>query len=108
MKTFTFPSGKTVEIPSTGIDWELYTVSMGCARPARALTSSLERALKRLDRGCRDGYKPTENGVYEMIETYLRPVMVKWASFGTADTEPRCHAFAAIERAVRVLTGEGV
>ena len=58
--------------------------------------------------GCRDGYKPTENGVYEMIETYLRPVMVKWASFGTADTEPRCHAFAAIERAVRVLTGEGV
>jgi hypothetical protein len=104
MEQVTLPAtGKTVSIPSTGAEWELF---MGpCKRAANALTSGLKKALLVLDKAAKDGFRPTENGLEELVEKYVRPAMEKYADQGASDTEPRNHAYSALENAIKVLTG---
>ena len=106
MKTVALPSGKTVNVPSTGDDWQLYTSSMACGRAAAALTAALVRVAKEIDRNVAKGYRPTEAGASELYRTVIEPVMSKYASFGAYDTEPRGVAYTAIERVTTTLTGE--
>ena len=106
MKTVALPSGKTVNVPSTGDDWQLYTSSMACGRAAAALTSALVRVLKTIDSNVALGYRPTEAGAQNLYSTVIAPVMSRSASFGAYDTEPRGVAYTAIERGVKALTGE--
>ncbi len=107
MEEFTLPlSGKTLSIPSTGGDWQLYTSSMPCGRPAHALTAGLKRALKAVDKAAARGLALTifnEREVEELVETYVRPVMTKWSAWGASDTEPRETAYSAILDAVSAL-----
>jgi hypothetical protein len=107
MEQITLPAtGKTVSIPSTGAEWELFTVSRGpCKRAANALTSGLKKALLVVDKAAKDGFRPTENGLEELVEKYVRPAMTKYADLGASDTEPRNHAYSALENAIKVLTG---
>ncbi len=106
METIKLPhSGKEVRIPSTGSDWELYTSSMACGRAARALTSALKKAVAVVDKAAKDGFRPTENGYYELYEKYGVPVCSKYASFGAYDTEPRSHFIMALEKVVETVTG---
>lgn len=102
MKDIALPSGKTVRLPSTGEDWQLYTSSMACGRAAYALTSALTRAVQQLDAQAQRGFTPTPAKLEELYSKILGPVMLRYAKFGAADTEPRGVAFDALERAVKV------
>jgi hypothetical protein len=104
MESLTLPlSGKVVRIPTTGQDWELYTSTMACGRAARALTAALKKALREVDKAAKLGLKPTEGGLERVMDKFLSPVMSKYAAFGAYDTEPRSHAFSALDRAVKDL-----
>jgi hypothetical protein len=104
MKPLVLPSGKTVNVPSTADDWQLYTVSMACGRAALALTSALVRVLKDIDQHVTQGYAPTPEGAQMLYRTVIEPVMSRYAKCGAYDTEPRGVAYDAIERTVRRLT----
>lgn len=105
MKTVALPSGKSIKVPSTGEDWQLYTSSMKCGRAAVALTCALLRVAKTIDRMALRGYAPTRTTAHQMYYSVIYPVMDKWSDFGACDTEPRNVAYDAIERVVQTLTG---
>lgn len=104
MKPVILPSGKSVNVPSSGDDWQLYTSSMACGRAAAALTGALVRVLTEIDQHVSKGYAPTPDGAQHLYSTVIEPVMSKYAKFGAYDTEPRSVAYEAIERTVRRLT----
>jgi hypothetical protein len=105
METILLPhSGKEVRIPSTGNDWELYS-TMKCGSAARALTSALKKAVVVVDKAAKDGFRPTEEGLYELYEKFAGPVCQKYSEFGASDTEPRSHFIMALESVVEVVTG---
>lgn len=105
MKIVVLPSGKTISVPSSGEDWQLYTSSMACGRAANALTAALVRVAKEIDRMASKGYRPTAEGAETMYASTIEPVMSKYSAFGALDTEPRNVAYDAIERVVMVVTG---
>jgi len=108
MKTITLPSGKSVSVPSTGDDWQLYTCSMACGRAAASLTAAVVRVAKEIDQMASKGYRPTEAGASHLMNKVIYPVMSKYSSFGASDTEPRGVAYDAIDRIVSVVTGDRV
>ena len=108
MKTITLPSGKSVRVPNTSKDWELYTRTMKCGNAARALTAALVKALRVIDQHASKGYAPTERGAAKLMNEHVYPVMEKYAKFGAFDTEPRGVAYSTIERAVETMTGHRV
>ena len=67
---------------------------------ARALTSALKKALTVVDKAVKNGTPPTEAQLEDLYTKFVWPVAVKYAKFGACDTEPRCEAFRALERAV--------
>lgn len=67
---------RTVTIPSTARDWQLYTTMKGVGAAAKALTDTLTTAL-RLGESRVD------------IENAMIEVMRKYEDFGADDTEPR-------------------
>lgn len=106
METIVLPrTGKEVRIPTTPRDWEVFSDMAGSGRAARALTAGLKKALLVVDKAAKDGFRPTEDGLDELVEKYVRPAMTKWAANGASDSEPRNHAFSALEAAITVLTG---
>ena len=105
MKTVVLPSGKSVSVPSTGHDWQLYTSSMACGRAAASLTSALVRVAKEIDKMAKKGYAPTRQGAYKLYNEEIYTVMSRYSDFGAADTEPRNVAYDAIERVVQTITG---
>jgi len=106
MKTVTLPSGKNVNLPSTGDEWQLYTCSKPCGRAAAALHAAVVRVAKEIDRMASKGYRPSEAGAEKLYRDIVSPVMTKYSSFGASDTEPRGVAYDAIDRIVSVVTGE--
>lgn len=108
MKTLTLPSGKSVNVPSTGEDWQLYTYSMKCGNAARALTAALVKALRIIDQHAAKGYAPTSRGAEKLMGDMIYPVMNKYAEFGACDTEPRNVAYGSMERAIEKMTGHRV
>jgi len=108
MKTVTLPSGKNVNLPSTGDDWQLYTSTKGCGRAAAALTAAVVRVAKEIDKKASEGYRPTEKGAAHLYATVIEPVMAKHSNFGACDTEPRGVAYDALDRIVSVVTTETI
>ena len=108
MKTITLPSGKSVKVPSTGDDWQLYTCSMACGRAAASLTAAVVRAAKTIDEMASKGYRPTEAGASKLYQDVIYPVMSRYADFGASDTEPRGVAQDALDRVISVVTGERI
>ena len=81
----------SVNIPSTGEEWELYTVSMGCSVAARALTGAMKRSLRKFDTLLtKYGEDYREIGPESMAPFYQ--AAEKYAKYGAYDTEPRYHA----------------
>lgn len=105
MKTVVLPSGKSVSVPSTGDDWQLYTSSMACGRAAASLTAALVRVAKEIDAMAKKGYAPTPAGAYKLYNDIVEPAMNRNSEYGACDTEPRNVAYDAIERVVRTVTG---
>lgn len=97
MRTITLSSGRTVEIPTTGNEWQLYTSSMACSGAAKALTSALVRALRKLD-WAKSAGPMAPVAVYDIYREIVWPVMVKYRDYGATDTEPRGVAQDALGR----------
>lgn len=106
MKTVVLPkTGKSVNIPATGLDWELFTSSMACGTAARALTAGLMRALREIDAKAAEGYGPTAETLNKLYRAHIEPVMLRYSKYGACDSEPRNHALFALERGTLALTG---
>jgi hypothetical protein len=99
MEQVTLPlSGLVVSVPTTGRDWQLYS-SMPNKRAARALTTALMKALKVVDKGAKDGFRPSERLLEDLYEKLVYPVMLKHRDVGAADTEPRSVAWTVLQGA---------
>jgi len=86
METFKTKNGKEIQIPTTGDDWELYTSEPGHGKAARALTSALKSAFKRIEKAVFDG-KTVPEAVME-ASTALSKVQSTYSENGAADSEP--------------------
>jgi hypothetical protein len=98
MYTMQLKDGTDAIIPATPREWELYSKSMKCSRPARALTMALKRAIQHLE-------KEPSTSVYDLETQYMNPVYDKYYEFGANDSEPRGHAYNALKRVRNRLLG---
>lgn len=87
-------------LPRTAEDWQLYCSVPGAKTAARALTAALGRLLKEADQHKGEGYIPTRHTVGALIQKHLAPVMERYTKLGATDTEPRCVAYDAVEKAL--------
>lgn len=99
METITLPNNCTLNIPSTGRDWQLFTSSMDCTEAASALTEALKVAFEDIKS------KPWTK-VYECMQARMYPVMEKYSSFGAWDSEPRGEAEYALQSYKEALMGD--
>lgn len=74
-----------IKIPSTGLEWELYTSSMGCAKAATGLTGALKRSFRDFDKNI--GTLGTKNAAEKAYKVWYDSAE-KYSNYGALDTEP--------------------
>lgn len=86
-----------VEIPTTDMDWELYTSMSGSGRAARSLTAALKRSLRAVPKLVGEGMTvPEALGQAKRIPDGFDAAQGKYAEFGAADTEPNYYGNQAL------------
>lgn len=96
-----------VRIPTSGRDWQLYTVSMNCGAAAKACTSALRKGVARV---MREGKKArTVPAMAKVIGDAFReevePTLAAQSRFGAYDSEPCRVAHQALIDAGKRLLG---
>jgi hypothetical protein len=76
----------------TGNDWQLYTCTMKCGLPARAMTSAVRKELERgiphrLAKGV--GLSAAVDAALRSLYYNKDSVFDRYAQYGACDTEPR-------------------
>jgi len=96
------PAGKvTIRIPESARDWELYSDEPGAARAARGMTAALKRSFAAFPKLLAEGHTaPAALNGAARIKGGIRDAMGKYADLGASDSEPRNHAYDAMERFV--------
>ena len=107
MKTHTI-NGKTITLPSTPDELELYADVPGADEAAEVLCGALAGIVDEIAPHVADGYLPSIDKLTTFMQTRIAPVLDKYADQGGADSEPHNQCLDAIERAVATLIGRKV
>lgn len=92
---------RTVEVPETASEWELYSSMQGVEVVAKAMTEALKDMLTEVLTKLEEGYQPSPAGYDRLMQRYMYPVAEKYSKFGASDSEPCYHALLAVQKAVK-------
>jgi len=90
-----------IEIPETARDWELYTDMRGSTNAARGMVAALKRSFAAFPKLLAEGHQVNDAlNAAACIRGGISEAMERFADHEAADTEPRNHAYDAMERFV--------
>lgn len=84
-----------MKTPTTANQWQIYASMKGSAGVARALSSGLRKTFIEIEQKVNGG-KTIKIAAVEATSEVLKPVMSRYSSFGSVDTEPRNVATFAV------------
>lgn len=107
MKTHTTKSGKTINLPSTAEDFELYASKPGAETVAGELFQAMAAIADEIDPFAVEGYAPTPKKVREFYLDRISVILDRDTAteFGSCDPEPGHHCMEALNRIASIIGG---